>query len=271
MVDREVRVRKSLLKIYNKREEDFATLREYNDYLETIEDMVFRLVNNDDKDEVDRMIERYRQDNADLIKHNHQRELVETRHLSELQELEKREQMQLDREDLEEIRTEQQDKVKQEDAFMQELAAKSSSDLASTTVANVIKSSDARKRPSSQKRTAATENKTADFTKSLMDRIHDSAKQSAGSGVTLAPSLSAIRAEEERLQKEMQQPFDPMETCHFDHPDASDVELFYDPALAAMHADTHGPVRAGGFMPQIAYLRAWDFASQGLFTPPAIH
>jgi len=38
-VDKEVRIRKTLMKHYNKREEDFATLREYNDYLEEIEVM----------------------------------------------------------------------------------------------------------------------------------------------------------------------------------------------------------------------------------------
>lgn len=32
-VDKEVDIRKRILKEYNKRQEDFATLREYNDYL----------------------------------------------------------------------------------------------------------------------------------------------------------------------------------------------------------------------------------------------
>lgn len=36
---REVRVRKSVLDTYNKRREDFASLREFNDYLELVEDI----------------------------------------------------------------------------------------------------------------------------------------------------------------------------------------------------------------------------------------
>ena len=40
-VDKEVAIRRKILKEYNKRQEDFATLREYNDYL------VLDLVDND--------------------------------------------------------------------------------------------------------------------------------------------------------------------------------------------------------------------------------
>jgi len=42
-VDKEVDIRKTILKIYNKQERDFSTLREYNDYLEEIEDIIWNL------------------------------------------------------------------------------------------------------------------------------------------------------------------------------------------------------------------------------------
>lgn len=42
-MDKEVDIRKSVLKIYNKQESDFPTLKEYNDYLEEIEDIVWSL------------------------------------------------------------------------------------------------------------------------------------------------------------------------------------------------------------------------------------
>ncbi|KAA8582185.1 hypothetical protein FQN60_008925 [Etheostoma spectabile] len=38
-VDKEVEIRKKVLKIYNKRDFDFPSLREYNDYLEQLEDI----------------------------------------------------------------------------------------------------------------------------------------------------------------------------------------------------------------------------------------
>ncbi|KFO22952.1 CDK-activating kinase assembly factor MAT1 [Fukomys damarensis] len=38
-VDKEVEIRKKVLKIYNKREEDFPSLREYNDFLEEVEEI----------------------------------------------------------------------------------------------------------------------------------------------------------------------------------------------------------------------------------------
>lgn len=37
--------RKRIMKVYNKVEKDFATLKEYNDYLEEVEDIIFSIVN----------------------------------------------------------------------------------------------------------------------------------------------------------------------------------------------------------------------------------
>ena len=45
-VDKEVDIRRRILKDFNKQEEDFETLREYNDYLEMVEDIIFNLTNN---------------------------------------------------------------------------------------------------------------------------------------------------------------------------------------------------------------------------------
>lgn len=38
-VEKEVRIRKTILQIFNKREEDFEDLRDYNNYLEEVEDI----------------------------------------------------------------------------------------------------------------------------------------------------------------------------------------------------------------------------------------
>ena len=42
-MDKEVDIRKTVLKIYNKLESDFSSLQEYNDYLEEVENIVWSL------------------------------------------------------------------------------------------------------------------------------------------------------------------------------------------------------------------------------------
>ena len=47
LVEKETEIRKQVLKIYNLRRNDFATAEEYDEYLETIEDLIFVLVDQD--------------------------------------------------------------------------------------------------------------------------------------------------------------------------------------------------------------------------------
>ncbi|XP_078518214.1 CDK-activating kinase assembly factor MAT1 [Lissotriton helveticus] len=69
-VDKEVEIRKKVLKIYNKREEDFRSLNEYNDYLEEIEDIVFNLTNNVDLENTKKKMEMYQKENKEVIQKN---------------------------------------------------------------------------------------------------------------------------------------------------------------------------------------------------------
>lgn len=70
MVEKEIDIRKRVLKDYNKKEEDFATLREYNDYLEEIETIIYNLTNNIDVVGTNKRIEQYKKDNKELIMKN---------------------------------------------------------------------------------------------------------------------------------------------------------------------------------------------------------
>ncbi|XP_028934675.1 CDK-activating kinase assembly factor MAT1 isoform X1 [Ornithorhynchus anatinus] len=83
IVDKEVEIRKKVLKIYNKREEDFPTLREYNDFLEEVEEIVFNLTNNVDLDNTKKKMEAYQKENKDVIQKN---KLKLTREQEELEE-----------------------------------------------------------------------------------------------------------------------------------------------------------------------------------------
>lgn len=49
-IEREVDIRRRVAQVFNKREEDFETLDDYNRYLEDVEDLIFQLVQGNDMD-----------------------------------------------------------------------------------------------------------------------------------------------------------------------------------------------------------------------------
>ena len=59
-IERDVNIRKEVMKDFNKREEDFCSVEEYNDYLEKVEELVYNRVNNinmaDITSEVERLV-----------------------------------------------------------------------------------------------------------------------------------------------------------------------------------------------------------------------
>ncbi|EDW47301.1 GM20498 [Drosophila sechellia] len=89
MVEKEVDIRRRILRDYNKREEDFASLAEYNDYLEEIEDIVYNLCNNIEIIETNKRIEAYKRDNREVIQRNKTRVGRDEYALEEMLELEK--------------------------------------------------------------------------------------------------------------------------------------------------------------------------------------
>lgn len=64
---KEVAIRRRITNIYNKREEDFASLRDYNDYLEEVEDMTYKLVEGIDVPAIEANIAKYQEENAEQI------------------------------------------------------------------------------------------------------------------------------------------------------------------------------------------------------------
>lgn len=87
-VEKEVDIRRRVLRDFNKKEEDFATLREYNDYLEEVESIIYNLVNNIDQLETNKKIEKFRKENRELILKNKARAGREEAELEALLELE---------------------------------------------------------------------------------------------------------------------------------------------------------------------------------------
>ncbi|KAL3641441.1 hypothetical protein CASFOL_016409 [Castilleja foliolosa] len=64
---KEMAIRKRIATIYNKREEDFESLKEYNDYLEEVEDMIVNLVDGIDVPAIESRIAQYQRENAEQI------------------------------------------------------------------------------------------------------------------------------------------------------------------------------------------------------------
>ncbi|XP_028294818.1 CDK-activating kinase assembly factor MAT1 [Gouania willdenowi] len=120
-IDKEVEIRKKVLKIYNKRDFDFPSLREYNDYLEEVEDIVYNLTNNIDAENTKLRMEQYQKENSDLIKKNKVKLTREQEELEELLLLEQQGNEQRRLEALQEEQRQLQTKRKNKQALLDEL------------------------------------------------------------------------------------------------------------------------------------------------------
>jgi len=66
-IDKEVDIRRRILRDFNKQQEDFGSLRDYNDYLEMVEDIIFNLNTNSDIIETNKKIQAYKEVNKEQI------------------------------------------------------------------------------------------------------------------------------------------------------------------------------------------------------------
>lgn len=76
-MNKDLAIRRKVLNIYNKRQEDFPTLRAYNDYLEEVEDMIFNLIDGVNVQAIDEKIKLYQEQNADQILASNARKVEE--------------------------------------------------------------------------------------------------------------------------------------------------------------------------------------------------
>ena len=66
-VEKEVDIRRRILKDYCKRQDDFDSLSDYNNYLEEVEGIIYNLTHEIDVEETKRKIEKYKKANEDSI------------------------------------------------------------------------------------------------------------------------------------------------------------------------------------------------------------
>ncbi|KAF8733065.1 hypothetical protein HU200_015426 [Digitaria exilis] len=64
---KEMTIRRRIARIFNKTQDHFPTLKDYNDYLEEVEDMTFNLIEGIDVEAIEAKIARYEEENAEQI------------------------------------------------------------------------------------------------------------------------------------------------------------------------------------------------------------
>ena len=69
-IEKENEIRRKVLKEFNKQEDDFELIADYDNYLEQIETIIFNLTNNIDVDETKKLIDDYKKKNLDSIAKN---------------------------------------------------------------------------------------------------------------------------------------------------------------------------------------------------------
>lgn len=120
-VEKEVDIRKRVLRDYNKKEDDFNSLAEYNDYLEEIETIVYNLANDIDVVDTNKKIEQYKKDNKEQIMKNRGKLSRDEYELEETLEMEKH----LEESRKQEIRLEEieakKKKIRDKEALIDEL------------------------------------------------------------------------------------------------------------------------------------------------------
>ncbi|KAH9607535.1 hypothetical protein KSS87_017465 [Heliosperma pusillum] len=65
--NKEISIRRRITSIFNKREDDFPSLTEYNDYLEEVEDMTWNLIEGRDVVAIEAKIAKYEEENKEQI------------------------------------------------------------------------------------------------------------------------------------------------------------------------------------------------------------
>eukprot|EP00123_Amoebidium_parasiticum_P013184 comp21815_c0_seq1/m.31079 comp21815_c0_seq1/g.31079 ORF comp21815_c0_seq1/g.31079 comp21815_c0_seq1/m.31079 type:complete len:323 (-) comp21815_c0_seq1:512-1480(-) len=121
-VQKEVQIRAKYQKEWNKTREDFKTLDEYNDYLEEFEEIIYCLVNNENVEWAKEKLQRNMQENHRLIQKNQERQDKEDQRLELELQAQKRAQQARWQESLAKMDKERQDKIRERNDIIDQLA-----------------------------------------------------------------------------------------------------------------------------------------------------
>lgn len=120
-VEKEIDIRKRLLRDFNKKEEDFSSLAEYNDYLEEVETIIYNLGNDIDVVNTNKKIDQYKRDNREQILKSKGKLGREEYELEELLEMEKQQKEHRTHEIIVEETESKKKKIREKEALIDEL------------------------------------------------------------------------------------------------------------------------------------------------------
>lgn len=242
-VEKEVDIRKKILKDYNKKETDFSTLRQYNDYLEEIEEIVFNLAYGIDVEATKRKIEQYKKDNQTVIRKNRSKLSEEDAYLEAMLEEENRQLLERRQQVFDAEIQEKIEKKKNKEALLDELMY---SDL---PAGHILAS-----------RTARTSVEPMEISKPRQTT-------SFSTGIKLGGSSHGFLSVSKEEEGEMFQYTEPViDMCGPNHPNAKQIE---DESFLAHLRTTEENEKAGGYTINLACLRAIQEAISGLYFIPA--
>ncbi|KAJ1832664.1 TFIIH/NER complex subunit [Coemansia sp. RSA 2706] len=121
-VENEVRIRQELALIFNKREDDFKSAKDYNAYLEMVEDLILKRLNDVEADETDDQIRQYKRENLASIAKNKTKQQREARLYQAVSQQERAKRQQQRAEYQKELEEERRAKAQIKSSLIDELA-----------------------------------------------------------------------------------------------------------------------------------------------------
>jgi len=229
---------KKIAKTFNKRREDFPSLRVYNDYLEEVEEITWNLILDQDIEATQAKVKKYEQENQAVIAINEAKKANEDKFAQYQQEIEKKQKQARRDASIHEKEKEKREREEVKAEVIQELATSNKS--AKTIVANRLAVTLKRSSALTQAEPAQVVPKTLD---SFWRVQRDDFEGDEGSDI-----------------------FDPL-ALHYAETNMYAMQDSYFDASTEGFA-TNKAARAGGYSVAFAYRRALDDAVAGLLLRP---
>ncbi|KAJ7261388.1 CDK-activating kinase assembly factor MAT1-domain-containing protein [Mycena haematopus] len=235
-VEKEIAIRRRIAKEFNKRLEDFSSLREFNDYLEDVEDITFNLINDVDPAGTEARITAYREANAALTLLNSQREEAYILSLRQAEELERKEREMR----AEELRREEEEERQEKESGKREIIER----LERADGVDAVKVVQRTKRERAER---------------------EASRKGVAPGKGAQALLRARMAAAAATAATKDTPHIPLQDDYYAYDDMFVLQRVYlDPSSEAVRKDREGIMRAGGYQVEEAWERAVRSAVAGL-------
>lgn len=204
-MEREVDIRRRVAEVFNRREDEFDTLLDWNNYLEEVEGITFALVNNIDVPGNERKLTAYREHNAQSIRQNATRANDETASLMARQAAEKEQARQRREAARREEEEERRERAEGRQQILNDLVAGegNATKIAREGERVMLKRSSARR---------------ADAERVVQSDADFATSNGSASGAALADGGSGIifRGLKKRSEPTLEKPYDPFGGMHYD-------------------------------------------------------